>query len=72
MNCKIWWEGVIFAKFGGGRGVRFATNGGGGGSDLQLTLAKYAWVGIRFAIYPSEKHLELVSTDFENFWRFDF
>ena len=39
----------------------------GGGSDLQLTLAKYGWVGVRFAIYPSEKHLELVSTDFENF-----
>ena len=44
----------------------------GGGSDLQLTLAKYGWVGVRFAIYPSEKHLELVSTDFDNFRRFDF
>ena len=41
MICKIWWGGVLYAKYG--------------------------WVGVRFAIYPSEKHLELVSTDFENF-----
>ena len=31
MICKIWCEGVRFAKYGG--------------------------VGVRFAIYPSEKHL---------------
>ena len=37
-----------------------------------VIFAKYGGVEVRFAIYPSEKHLELVSTDFENFWRFDF
>ena len=55
---------------------------GGGGSDLQQMVGGWVrfainpciiWLGgVRLAIYPSEKHLELVSTDFENFWRFDF
>ena len=43
-----------------------------------VIYAKYGGVEVRFAIYPSEKHLELVSTDFAKivlrifFCRFDF
>ena len=72
MNCKIWWEGGYICKIWWWEGGQICNKWWGGEADLQLTLAKYAWVGVRFAIYPSEKHLELVSTDFENFWRFDF
>ena len=57
MNCKIWWEGGYICKIWCWEGGQICNKWWGGGSDLQLTLAKYAWVGVRFAIYPSEKHL---------------